>query len=435
MAARHPRVRHFSTSGLFSGLSDFAELEARIAALDSNKARGDAFEVFAEAYLATQKITQAEEVWPGETLPLDLAGQLRLPPSDMGVDGVYRTLDGAHRAYQVKFRSRRPALNWTELSTFMGLADQVDQRLLFTNCDDLPAVMNERRGFVCVRGTDLDRLTASDLAVIATWLRGDVVPARLKSPLPYQREALDNIAKGLSAGDRATAVMACGSGKTLVALWAAQEMGAKRIIVLLPSLALVRQSLHEWLKETSWPRLRFIAVCSDPTVTSGAEDGLRVDQSDLDFAVTTQADDVRSFLDAEFDGVRVVFSTYQSARVVGEAIGTGPGFDLGIFDEAHKTTGREGKGFSFALEDRHLPIAKRLFLTATPRHYDVRNRDKEGDLKLVYSMDVPETYGPIVHTLSFAEAARRGIVCHCKIIISVVTWDMIDAECASQFHR
>jgi superfamily II DNA or RNA helicase len=427
-AARHPRARHFSASGLFGGLGSFAELEARIAALDGNKERGDAFEVFAEAYLATQKITQSDEVWPGETLPIALIKQLSLPLSDMGVDGVYRTLDGAHHAYQVKFRSRRPALNWTELSTFMGLADRAVQKLVFTNCDDLPEVMNERRGFVCVRGSDLDRLTASDLAVIDTWLRGEVIAHKLKTPLPYQREALDDIARGLVAGDRATAVMACGSGKTLVALWAAQEMGVKRIIVLLPSLALVRQSLHEWLKETSWPRLRFIAVCSDPTVTSGAEDNLRVDQSDLDFAVTTQADEVRAFMDAAFDGVKVVFSTYQSARVVGEAIGPGQGFDFGIFDEAHKTTGREGKGFSYALEDRNLPIAKRLFMTATPRHYDVRERDKEGDRKLVYSMDVPETYGPIVHTLSFAEAARRGIVCHCKIIISVVTSEMIDAD-------
>ena len=63
-------------------------------------------------------------------------------------------------------------------------------------------------------------------------------------------------------------------------------------------------------------------------------------------------------------------------------------------------------------------------MTATPRHYDVRKKDKEGDKKLVYSMDVPETYGPIAHTLSFAEAAERGIICSYKVIISVVTSDM-----------
>ena len=107
-------------------------------------------------------------------------------------------------------------------------------------------------------------------------------------------------------------------------------------------------------------------------------------------------------------------------------------FDLAIFDEAHKTAGREGAKFGFALEDRNLPIAKRVFLTATPRHYDVRKKDKEGDKALVYSMDQPATYGPIVHTLSFAKAAERGIICNYKIIISIVTSDMINADLLSR---
>jgi hypothetical protein len=68
----------------------------------------------------------------------------------------------------------------------------------------------------------------------------------------------------------------------------------------------------------------------------------------------------------------------------------------------------------------------RLFFTATPRHYDVRKKNKEGENTLVYSMDKPEIYGPVVHTLSFAEAARRGIICDYKVVISVVTSDMVD---------
>ena len=103
-------------------------------------------------------------------------------------------------------------------------------------------------------------------------------------------------------------------------------------------------------------------------------------------------------------------------------------FELGIFDEAHKTAGREGKRDSFALSDDNLPIKKRIFLTATPRHYDVSRKDKEGDSKLVYSMDVPETYGPRAHTFTFAEAARRKIICYCKIIISIATSDMVNDE-------
>ena len=78
-------------------------------------------------------------------------------------------------------------------------------------------------------------------------------------------------------------------------------------------------------------------------------------------------------------------------------------FNLGIFDEAHKTAGREAAFRAFALEDRNVPIEKRVFLTATPRHYDVRKKDKEGDKALIYSMDDPAIYGPLVHTLSFAK--------------------------------
>jgi predicted helicase len=266
------------------------------------------------------------------------------------------------------------------------------------------------------------------LQAIADWLRGAAFTPKRKEPLPHQSEALEAILAGLDQHDRVTAVMACATGKTLVSLWLAERRKAKRILLLVPSLALVRQTLHEWFKQTEWEQPRFIAVCSDPTVTSGLDDAVVVHQRDLDFPVTTDIREVRDFLTASGDSVQIVFSTYQSARVVGEAVRDINGFDLAIFDEAHKTAGREGANFGFALEEQNLPIAKRVFLTATPRHYDVRKRDKEGDKSLVYSMDQPGTYGPFVHTLSFAEAARRGIICNYKIIISVVTSEMINAE-------
>jgi predicted helicase len=292
--------------------------------------------------------------------------------------------------------------------------------------------MDDRSGFFCIRGTDLERLTKYDLKAIADWLRGAAFTPQRKEPRPHQSEALEAILAGLEEHDRVTAVMACGTGKTLVSLWLAERIGAKRVLVLVPSLALVRQTLHEWLKETNWVRPRFIAVCSDPTVTTGVEDAVIVHQRDLDFPVTTDNAEVREFLAASRDGVQIVFSTYQSAHVVGEACRGMNAFDLGIFDEAHKTAGREGAKFGFALDDRHVQIAKRAFLTATPRHYDVRKKDKEGDKALVYSMDAPAIYGPVVHTLSFAEAARRGIICNYKVIISVVTSDMINADLLSK---
>jgi predicted helicase len=419
----HKAVQRFLQSGLFSQLGSFHELEGRIEALGTEQERGDAFEVFAEAYFATQPIAQAKQVWPLPEVPAAIRSALGLETRDMGVDGVIETTLGSHDAYQVKFRSGRAALTWDELATFMGLSDKAGQRILFTNSNDLPPVINKRSGFFCIRGADLDRLEQRDFEAIGRWLESGEIAVTRKTPKPHQEEALAALLNGLKEHDRATTVMACGSGKTLVELWLAERAGYQTILVLVPSLALVRQTLHEWLREASWPDFTYLCVCSDPTVAKGTDD-LIVRQSDLDFPVTTESAAVRMFLKQPFDGVRVVFSTYQSAEVVAKgAKGLAP-FDLGIFDEAHKTAGREGARFGFALSDKKLPIGKRLFLTATPRHYDVRNKDKEGDAKLVYSMDVPEVYGPVAYTLTFAEAARRGIICGYKVLISVVTSDM-----------
>jgi len=52
----------------------------------------------------------------------------------------------------------------------MGLTDQVNQRILFTNCDDFPRLMNDRTGFFCIRGSDLDQPYNSDS------LQGDITP-------------------------------------------------------------------------------------------------------------------------------------------------------------------------------------------------------------------------------------------------------------------
>lgn len=431
MTSKHAAHRHFLHRGLFDNLNDFPQFEARISALESNKERGDAFEIFAEAYLATQKIALAREVWPFEAIPLERSRQLSLDTGrDMGVDGIYETIDGELRAYQVKFRSRRLALTWDELSTFMGLTDQVSQRVLFTNCDTIPSLMQDRSGFVAIRGSDLDRLTAEDFSAMREWLNSGRIELQRKQPRPHQDEALASIATGLENHNRATVVMACGTGKSLVALWAAERKAGKTLLVLVPSLALVRQLLHEWLRETSWEQFSFMCVCSDPSVAKGADD-LVVHQADLDFPVSTDSAIVRQYLEKPFTGARIVFSTYQSAHVVADGMplntdGQRQPFDLAIFDEAHKTASREGTRFSFALEDSNLPIRQRLFFTATPRHYDVRKKDKEGESALVYSMDRLEIYGPVVHTLSFAEAARRGIICDYKVVISVVTSAMVD---------
>jgi len=121
--ARHPKATFFVQRHLFAGLTSFAELEQRIAALPDEQSRGAAFEVFAEAYLATQRKHNAAQVWPHGSVPLDILKNLGLTQQDQGVDGVLQTLLGEFDAYQIKFRTGRSALTWRELSTFIGLAD------------------------------------------------------------------------------------------------------------------------------------------------------------------------------------------------------------------------------------------------------------------------------------------------------------------------
>ena len=431
--ARHSEAGGFVKQRLFSGLSAFTELEQRLADLPDEKSRGDAFEVFTEAYLATQRKHDAETVWPLASVPTETLRNLQLAIQDCGVDGVLKTRLGKFSAYQVKFRTGRPALTWRELSTFLGLADSpnIHSRILLTNCDELSSVLNGRQGFFCIRGSDFDRLDAGDFKTIEAWLTDSVYQAPQKPPLPHQIDALNKILPAFEEHDRVSAIMACGTGKTLLALWVAEKMQASRILVLVPSLALLRQILHEWLRETNLSALAYLCVCSDPTVKEGL-DAINTKQSDLDFQVSTDSASVRDFLDAPFTGVKIVFSTYQSAQVVGAALKPGEAFDLAVFDEAHKTAGREGRNHAFALEDSNLPIRKRLFLTATPRHYNPHRHDREGDAQLVFSMDRPEVYGPQAYRLAFAEAARLGIICGYKVIISVITSEVVTNELLSR---
>ena len=424
---RHPHARAAVLADLFNDLEMFVQLEQRIAALPNERLRGAAFEVFAEAWLATQRLSQARNIWPADSVPSEIQSILRLPLKDMGVDGVFDTRLDEYICYQAKFRTGRPSLAWGEIATFFGLADFAAERLLFTNCDDVSEIAEQRRDVVFVRGSDLDRLTPEDFRAISEWIAGAAAAIPKKTPKPHQEKAIKHILRAFETKPRVTALMACGTGKTLVALWAAERLQARSVLVLVPSLALVRQVLHEWLHETNWSEIEYLCVCSDESVDRG-NDELVVRPSDVDFKVTTQSSVVREFLVRESSAVRVVFSTYQSSPVVAAASEGLPPFDFAVFDEAHKTAGREGARFAFALSDGRLGINRRLFMTATPRHYDVEVRDKAGDAKLVYSMDDPEVYGSVAHRISFSEAANLGVISDYKVVISVVTSEMVTNE-------
>src|SRR6476661_6505844 len=248
MPSNHANAGVLIRCGLYDNLHSFAELEQRISALgdENTKAVGDAFEVFVEGYLATHQKLQAEAVWLVGQVPLNIRQQMNLPNDTKGIDGIFQTRTGVLVPYQVKFRSQRAYLTYTEIAPFLGLTERAIDRIVFTNSNELAEDVKNRDAMRTVRGIDFDDLTEDDFRAIGGWLREQPVAIPRLAPRPYQIEALTRISETLSKSDRAHVVMACGTGKTLVALWAVEALKPRTVFVLVPSLTLLQQTLDEW---------------------------------------------------------------------------------------------------------------------------------------------------------------------------------------------
>lgn len=307
--AQHFKAAEFVRSGIFDNLDSFAELEARINKIPEEKDRGDAFEIFIEGYLATQPIMQRVQHWVVGGIPLTLRERYNLPPDATGIDGIYEIHDGTHVAYQVKYR-QCPNLTYAEVSPFLGLTERFTDRVIFTNASKLSEKARKRSRWVS-RETFLE-LSTDGLKRIESWLKSKPLPVLRALPDPnYQTQALADIKATLQIHDCATAVMACGTGKTLVALWAAEQAEPKTVLVLVPSLMLLSQTLREWSEQTSWgSRFSYICVCSDKTVGL-KNDALNMDKSAAGFPIRTDPQIVRQFLDRQTDSIKIVFCTYQ----------------------------------------------------------------------------------------------------------------------------
>ena len=198
---------------------------------------------------------------------------LNLPADAKGIDGVFRTKGGRHVPYQVKSRIGRAKLGVADVATFLGLTERASDRLLVSNANRCATDVENRDGLRFLCGSDFDELSLEDLSAIAACLE-DRPPERSRAvPREDQAKALACIGDALLTHARATVVMPCGTGKTLVQLWAAERLSPRTVLVLVPSLALLSQTLGEWCHHTSWgDRFEYLCVCSDPTT---ADDGRR----------------------------------------------------------------------------------------------------------------------------------------------------------------
>jgi len=204
----------------------------------------------------------------------------------------------------------------------------------------------------------------------------------------------------IEKGKRGKLIMPCGSGKSLTAYWIAGKLNARRIVIAVPSLALIRQTLKVWLRETmaNHQAVEWICVCSDESAGRIERDDVAVLRQDLGVPCLTAPGEIAAWLKRKHRGLTVVFTTYQSGEALSKAARAAKfRFDLGVMDEAHKTVGDGSKLFSHLLHDKNLPVARRIFMTATERRY-------AGKGDTVLSMDDPAIYGETFHLLSFKRA-------------------------------
>lgn len=237
------------------------------------------------------------------------------------------------------------------------------------------------------------------------------------TPRPHQTMALADLMAAFAVHDRVVLTQPPGCGKTLIARWHAQASGAQRVLVLLPSLALVAQTLREWRRLRTW-KFDALVVCSDPTTAAGAAE--RADDADdpgelpdwegIKVAVTTDVSLTDRFLAHDTEtAARIVFATYHSAPVVAAAQSRSRiAFDLVICDEAHRLAGDPSPAFRTVLNSRQILARRRLFMTATPRLCVGED---------VISMDDVRIFGPQATSLSVEEAISSGLLCDYQVLV------------------
>ena len=246
-------------------------------------------------------------------------------------------------------------------------------------------------------------------------------------PRPDQRDALDAIAKGYTQASRGRLIMPCGTGKSLVAMWAAEEnVGAGgSVLYLVPSIALLGQTMREWSRNRNLDHV-YVGVCSDRTTGRRTSDrDTARDLAELSMPVSTDREGIAQALGRPTGNrMRVVFSTYQSLPLLASALPADFACDLVVCDEAHRTTGvdkptdDEVSAFRLIHDDEAVPAQFRLFMTATQRIYtaDAKTRAATRDSD-IYSMDDESTYGALLYEMSFRDAVDAGLLSDYEVLI------------------
>lgn len=340
---------------------------------------------------------------------------------DIGVDLVAEFADQSLCAIQAKCFDQQRDIPKSEIDSFISAATPAifRHKMLVATTDG--ASHNARRA---LNDNGVNFVSRSDLESFLQWpatFSELAAPAwTLPLPRPHQEEAIEAVLQGLKHQNRGHIVMACGTGKTLTAMWIMERLSSHLTYVFVPSLTLLAQTLREWTRcsTTNW---EYLCICSDETV-DGDADNPQMLSSELDTSVTTDPTEVSSFLARS--SRRIVFCTYQSAHLLA---GRTVSCNLAVFDEAHQLTGPETEGRIQLLDGESILCEKRLFMTATPRIFgDSAIEKAERNGGALISMDNTSIFGACMHRLSFREAIARGLLTDFHVAVVCLSGERIE---------
>ena len=420
----------------------------------SEKDKGDKFEKLMQAYLQTDPkyATLFSKVWLWIEFPFrkDFGGK------DTGVDLVAYTHNGDYWAIQCKCYAENAIIDKPAVDSFLSTSsrsfmDTSGKTATFahrlwisttnnwgTNAEE--AIRNQQPAVSRIGLSHLESAPV-DWCKLEEGLSGEASRLVKKELFPHQKTALTEAHCYFKDNDRGKLIMACGTGKTFTSLKIVENEtnGKGFILFLVPSIALLGQTLEEWYAEADEP-IKAICICSDAEVSkkkTKSEDMDGYSTVDLALPASTDVESIISQLKSNSQndcGMTVVFSTYQSIEVIAKAqkvykqeVGDKAIFDLIVCDEAHRTTGvtlakEDESAFVKVHNNNFIEAKKRLYMTATPRLYsdDSKSKAAQGDA-ILCSMDDERIYGGEIYRIGFGEAVNKGMLSDYKVLILTVS--------------
>ncbi|WP_273947071.1 DEAD/DEAH box helicase family protein, partial [Leuconostoc mesenteroides] len=320
------------------------------AAGDVQRERGTLFEKLVLAYLKHEPTYRAlyQNVW----LLSDVPDNYGISKKDTGVDLVAEQKNGDLVAIQAKFYTHKVGKD--AINSFVAeLGKSYYQHGLIVstvdewNSNARETIEQNEKGIEIIGLSDL-RNSQIDWSQFNFERPEKVTIKKPKQLRGYQKTAKENALNHFKEHDRGQLIMAPGTGKTFTSLKIAEALAKAqstpfKVLYLVPSIQLLTQTLRGWNNDTELT-MTSMAVTSDRDASRGTDGNEDIKAADIGYPATTSSQKIlqnwRDFEKGQSTDMVVIFSTYQSIDVIGEAQKKGlPEFDFIISDEAHRTTG------------------------------------------------------------------------------------------------